>query len=72
MFEDLSHTAKWKVVTAHTVSYRQVHDQSLPCVELVDTNGPTVSHAKKYKQWDVTLINFIQSNRNVIYILKVE
>ena len=41
-FEDLSHTAKWNVVIAHTVSYRQTNGQSMPCVELVDTNGPTV------------------------------
>jgi len=42
-FEDLTHTAKWKAVMSRTVGH-QTDDSGfqMPCVQLVDTNGPTV------------------------------
>ena len=46
-FEDLTYTAKWKVVMAKTVSYRQTEGgQSIPCVELIDTNKAEVNIIK--------------------------
>jgi len=43
VFEDLTHTAKWKAVMSKTVG-RQTDDSGFEmlCVQLVDTNGPTV------------------------------
>ena len=42
LFEELSHAAKWKILMARTVTYRQTEDASVPCIELIDTNGKTV------------------------------
>ena len=42
LFEELSHAAKWKILMAKTVTYRQTEDGSVPCIELIDTNGKTV------------------------------
>jgi len=43
VFENLTHTAKWKAVMSKTVG-RQTDDSGFEmlCVQLVDTNGPTV------------------------------
>ena len=42
-FEILAHTAKWKSLQARTLSYRQDAQGPIPCLKLVDTNGPQVS-----------------------------
>ena len=43
LFEELSHTAKWKSVMARIVGSRQTsYGVTIPCVQLVDTNGSTV------------------------------
>ena len=44
-FESLSHTAEWKVLMASTAYYRRDDLGSMPCIELVDTNGPMVRPA---------------------------
>ena len=45
LFEELSHAAKWKILMARTVTYRQTEDASVPCIELIDTNGKTVQNS---------------------------
>ncbi|XP_070535369.1 serine-rich adhesin for platelets-like isoform X2 [Ptychodera flava] len=39
-FENLTYCAKWKVLMAKILSYKQTEKGLLPCVELIDTNGP--------------------------------
>ena len=43
LFEELSHTAKWKAVMAKVTGYRQTnYGASVATVKLIDTNGPMV------------------------------
>ena len=41
-FEEGVHTAQWKVIMARTIGYKDTAHGAVPCVELVDTNGPQV------------------------------
>ena len=43
MFEQLTHCAKWKVLSARTVGY----DHDLPCIQLVDSAPDKVSLASE-------------------------
>lgn len=43
LFEELSHSAKWKPVMAKVVGSRKtIYNTTFPAVQLVDTNGPNV------------------------------
>ncbi|XP_069162013.1 tudor and KH domain-containing protein homolog isoform X2 [Procambarus clarkii] len=40
-FEELTYAAQWKVVMVKVVGYQQEGDKTIPCVQIIDTNGPT-------------------------------
>lgn len=40
-FEELTYAAQWKIVMVKVLGYRQVEDKTIPCVQVIDTNGPT-------------------------------
>lgn len=42
-FEELTYAAQWKVVMVKIVGYQQAGEKSIPCVQIIDTNGPVVS-----------------------------
>ncbi|XP_042893332.1 tudor and KH domain-containing protein homolog isoform X2 [Penaeus japonicus] len=39
-FEELTYAAQWKVVMVKVVGYQQGGDKTMPCVRIIDTNGP--------------------------------
>nr|XP_053635261.1 tudor and KH domain-containing protein homolog [Cherax quadricarinatus]XP_053635262.1 tudor and KH domain-containing protein homolog [Cherax quadricarinatus] len=41
VFEELTYAAQWKVVMVKVVGYQQAGDKTIPCVQIIDTNGPT-------------------------------
>ncbi|XP_068211357.1 tudor and KH domain-containing protein homolog [Palaemon carinicauda] len=41
VFEELTYAAQWKIVMVKVLGYRQVEDKTIPCVQVIDTNGPT-------------------------------
>jgi len=44
-FEELTHTAKWRPIMSKTLSQRSDNSGfQMPCVHLVDTNGPNVRY----------------------------
>nr|XP_027232151.1 tudor and KH domain-containing protein homolog [Penaeus vannamei] len=40
-FEELTYAAQWRVVMVKVVGYQQGGDKTIPCVRIIDTNGPT-------------------------------
>ena len=41
-FEELTYAAQWKVVMVKVLGYKQVGDKTIPCAQIIDTNGPAV------------------------------
>lgn len=40
MFEELTYASKWKSVMVRVVGYQQQGNATIPCVQIIDTNGP--------------------------------
>ncbi len=55
LFEELTYAAKWRILMAKIVSYKQSHDESIPYVELIDTNKDTVS--QKDLEFDTMVVH---------------
>ncbi|MPC44025.1 Tudor and KH domain-containing protein [Portunus trituberculatus] len=41
-FEELTYASKWKSVMVRVVGYQQQGTTAIPCVQIIDTNGPMV------------------------------
>ncbi|XP_071551549.1 tudor and KH domain-containing protein homolog isoform X2 [Panulirus ornatus] len=41
VFEELTYAAQWKVVMVKVVGYQQAEEKTIPCVLIIDTNGPS-------------------------------
>ncbi|XP_042225904.1 tudor and KH domain-containing protein homolog isoform X2 [Homarus americanus] len=41
VFEELTYAAQWKVVMVKVVGYQQAGEKTIPCVQIIDTNGST-------------------------------
>lgn len=59
-FEELTYAAQWRVVMVKVVGYQQGGDKTIPCVRIIDTNGPTVSLGNQFCDcfpWDFEMFS---------------
>ena len=69
LFEELTHKAQWIVIMARTVSYQQTVQGSMPCLELINTQGSQVRCALSVYSSALVVLKYMLSSLLVFLVV---